>query len=77
MSIASEVAVKRLNQVVADLEKRLLAVEQAQKVIIEGDDVPRETSPDFEELSLRYEQKFGTPPHHRMKAETIQRALQE
>ncbi len=74
MSIADEQAIKRLNVVVEDLTKRVSKLEAAQSVIIEGADG---TDPLLEELALRYEKKFGQPPHHRMKPETIIRALNE
>ena len=48
--------------------------------------VPRETAPapivfpdvlkeSDEDLAKRYEEKFGRPPHHRMKRESIEAAL--
>ena len=75
MSIATDMKVKDLfhktERVLSELAAIRLRLDALEKNIIEGD------GPDYEELSARYEAKFGKPPHHRMLPETLERALRE
>ena len=73
MSIATDHKVRELVIQVDELKKRVAALESLEKAIIEGNEPDALT----EELALRYKEKFGNPPHHRMKPETILRALSE
>lgn len=79
--LSSELAIMKANY--DDLAKKFAAlVEQS------GGD-PQVTAPavsditaddildDLDDLKVEYERKFGKPPHHRMTAETISRALKE
>lgn len=70
MSIATDHKVKELAAKIAHLEERVCALESLERKIIEGDEIA-------DDLSAQYERKFGAPPHHRMKRETIERALRE
>ena len=76
MSIKTDVAVKEHGQNIRALQNEVLAlmlrVDALEKNIIEGD---VDASVDVGDLVTRYEQKFGRPPHHRMKPETIEQAL--
>lgn len=69
MSLRDGYAIKELQAEVAKLRDRVAALEQN---IIEGD-VSRETQP--EDLIQKYMDRYGKPPHHRMKPETIKEAL--
>jgi hypothetical protein len=76
MSIVTDQKVKELGIQLEELKKRVDALEALEKAIIEGDDDPVSDAL-LEELALRYKEKFGNLPHHRMKPETILRALSE
>lgn len=74
MSIATDNEVKILRTLMAGLAGRVTCLENQvialQESLIEGD-------ADTDDLAARYEAKFKAPPHHRMKRETIERALRE
>lgn len=61
MSIWADQQIKELRQEVKELKVRLTLLENP---------VPRETSV-FSDLKAAYQAKFGKPPHHLMKDETI------
>ena len=62
--------IRSLTDQVSALALRINALEQN---IVEGDEVPRETV--SADLVEQYQSKYGKPPHHRMKPETIREAL--
>lgn len=78
--LESELSLLKAN--FADLERKLSEFASAAKVsepeqtseTISADDI---LDDNLEELSQQYAAKFGQPPHHRMKRETIERALRE
>jgi len=79
MSIRTDQLVFEQGRTIRELRSQieLLAgrITELEKNLIEGSgaDVSRETA----DLILQYEAKFGRPPHHRMKPETIAQALRE
>jgi prefoldin subunit 5 len=70
MSIQLTMRVKELGGLIRELEAKVAAL-SARISELESTD---ETSAG---LTAQYEKKFGSPPHHRMKRETIERALRE
>lgn len=66
MSIATDQAVKDLQKALRELTQRVTALETSELP------VPRETVfTGIGDLIERYKAKFGKPPHHLMKPETI------
>jgi hypothetical protein len=70
MSLWADAKIKELLAEVATLKERVSELET-----VRFD--PEEEEPPLAAADLRaaYENKFGKPPHHRMKPETIQEAL--
>jgi hypothetical protein len=84
--LESELSLMKANY--ADLERRVAELSTASQTRTEPahyeaaedisvTDILDTDAGDVEDLSKQYEAKFGQPPHHRMKRETIERALKE
>tara|TARA_R110000868_G_scaffold411276_1_gene702634 strand:+ start:580 stop:810 length:231 start_codon:yes stop_codon:yes gene_type:complete len=75
MSIKTDQLVKEMGFSMRDMQTTINTltsrIEALERNIIEGEIVSHETT----ELVAAYELKFGRPPHHRMKPETIAQAL--
>jgi len=59
----------------ARIKELLARVDALEKRLDEPEEEDNRTSMYLEELIHDYTKKFGKPPHHRMKLETIEEAL--